>query len=78
MMKNNQRFIAGAICPECQQMDSLLLDTVKQDIECVECGYIQSEKQRDQEYQKKNTGSKNQSIAEKVDPTNMINIIKID
>ncbi|PCJ46391.1 MAG: hypothetical protein COA99_02930 [Moraxellaceae bacterium] len=37
-----RRFIAGAVCPECQQMDKIV--TYKKDgedvAECVSCGYL--------------------------------------
>lgn len=35
----NQRFIAGATCPECQSIDSIILDQQTQKIQCVECDY---------------------------------------
>jgi len=38
----SRRFIAGAVCPECQQMDKIV--TYKKDgediAECVSCGYL--------------------------------------
>ena len=37
-----RRFIAGAVCPECQQMDKIV--TFRKDgediAECVSCGYL--------------------------------------
>ena len=40
--KKSRRFIAGAVCPECQKMDKIV--TYKQDgediAECVSCGYV--------------------------------------
>lgn len=35
------RFIAGAVCPECQMMDRVLVETVQQveQRRCVNCGY---------------------------------------
>ena len=40
--KKNRRFIAGAVCPECQGMDKIV--TYIQDgedvAECVSCGYM--------------------------------------
>ncbi len=39
--KKKKRFIAGAVCPECKAMDTLMLffrDNVEQ-VECVKCGY---------------------------------------
>ena len=38
----SRRFIAGAVCPECQQMDKIV--TYKKEgndiAECVSCGYL--------------------------------------
>ncbi len=39
--KQKKRFIAGAVCPTCSEMDTLMLfwrDNVEQ-VECVRCGY---------------------------------------
>lgn len=39
--KRKKRFIAGAVCPQCKSMDTLMLflrDNVEQ-VECVTCGY---------------------------------------
>ena len=41
MVATNKRFVAGAKCPKCEAMDSIMLymeDGVEQ-LECVECGY---------------------------------------
>jgi len=46
-MKKNQRFIAGAQCPNCQSMDSLLLNQDDQSIQCVDCGYTQTPDERE-------------------------------
>lgn len=49
MFKANKRFIAGAVCPKCSEMDKLVMYTEgeEQFRECVSCGfkdkmYIQS------------------------------------
>ena len=34
-----QRFIAGAICPQCGEMDKLLVDMDAGSCKCVRCGY---------------------------------------
>ncbi|MDH5434156.1 MAG: YheV family putative metal-binding protein [Gammaproteobacteria bacterium] len=47
MVKNNRKFIAGAVCPECQSMDSLVLVDQGKSVECIECGYSQSDEERD-------------------------------
>lgn len=46
-MKSSQRFIAGASCPSCQSMDSLLLNQDDQSIQCVDCSYIETSEDRD-------------------------------
>ncbi|PHS20467.1 MAG: DNA-binding protein [Kangiella sp.] len=43
-----KRFIAGANCPSCDELDSLALYSHDQSIECVSCGYTQTSQQRDQ------------------------------
>ena len=45
--KLKKRFIAGAKCPQCSEMDTLMLfwrDNVEQ-VECVTCGYHKSRPQ---------------------------------
>ena len=39
-----KRFVAGAVCPSCQEMDKIivLLDSQPQTRECVVCGYSDS------------------------------------
>lgn len=42
-MKNRKRFIAGAVCPECQAPDTLAMwreDHVDV-VQCVQCGHMQ-------------------------------------
>lgn len=34
-----RRFIAGAVCPRCGAMDTILVDSVNDCRECVECGF---------------------------------------
>jgi len=38
-----KRFIAGAVCPKCQQMDKIVVYAIanKKFAECVRCGYKQ-------------------------------------
>ena len=43
-----KQFIAGAVCPECKEMDSLVLFTEEQQIECVSCDFKQTSEQRDE------------------------------
>ncbi|QJR80836.1 YheV family putative metal-binding protein [Alteromonas pelagimontana] len=44
-----RRFIAGAVCPKCQAVDTitLFMENNVEKLECVKCGY--SEAQTDQE-----------------------------
>jgi uncharacterized metal-binding protein (TIGR02443 family) len=41
MQNPTRRFIAGAVCPQCQRLDKLVLyiDSPEQRRECVGCGY---------------------------------------
>ncbi len=41
MVKIKKRFVAGAKCPKCQALDSIILfkEHDVETIECVECGY---------------------------------------
>ena len=48
-MNRKKQFIAGAICPECSEMDSLVLYADDQSIACVSCDYTKSSEQRDLE-----------------------------
>lgn len=34
-----RRFIAGAVCPRCAAMDTILVDSATDCRECVECGF---------------------------------------
>lgn len=42
MAKITKRFIAGAVCPQCGEMDALVMYKENNDDfrECVECGYL--------------------------------------
>lgn len=41
MFKSTKRFIAGAVCPQCQQMDRLVMyrEGERSFRECVSCGF---------------------------------------
>ncbi len=43
--RTKKRFIAGAACPSCQKLDSivLFLENGIETIECVDCGYKQAQ-----------------------------------
>ena len=46
------KFIAGAICPSCGDIDSIVLKNDDSEIKCVSCNY---QKMKDQEFDKKDT-----------------------
>ncbi|MEM0955751.1 MAG: YheV family putative zinc ribbon protein [Pseudomonadota bacterium] len=37
-----RRFIAGAVCPRCGEMDKIVVDSSNDQRECVSCGYTDS------------------------------------
>ena len=44
------KFIAGAICPTCGDIDSIMLKNDDSEIRCVSCNYL---KMKDREFDKK-------------------------
>lgn len=54
-----KRFIAGATCPHCKAMDSLMLymENNVEKVECVRCGYHKS--QTDAETEKRTRANEN-------------------
>jgi uncharacterized metal-binding protein (TIGR02443 family) len=46
--RRQKRFIAGANCPDCNDLDSLVLYSDDQSIACVSCDFTQTSQQRDQ------------------------------
>ena len=51
MFKATKRFIAGAVCPKCSEMDKLVMyrnESGKETRECVACGYIDVMKDEEQ------------------------------
>jgi len=74
-MKKNQRFIAGAVCPQCNEMDSLLLNNNDQSIECVDCGFQQSEDEREEQHKQKIEQTK--TLPNKVDVSSIIRITNL-
>ena len=42
-----RRFIAGAVCPRCGEMDKLVVDTDTDQRECVKCGFNEARPGRD-------------------------------
>jgi uncharacterized metal-binding protein (TIGR02443 family) len=71
-MKKNSRFIAGAICPSCEELDSLVLDADDHAITCVSCEYTQTAEQRDQP--KANNNQSNETMQEKPQIINIKNL----
>ena len=47
--RKRKRFIAGAKCPKCQKQDTLMLyfENNVEKMECVSCGYQQSQTKQD-------------------------------
>ena len=39
---NRRRFIAGAVCPRCAQMDKIVVDLETDQRECVACGFSEA------------------------------------
>ena len=37
--KQRPRFVAGAICPSCQEMDRMVIDGAADERRCVACGF---------------------------------------
>ncbi|TQV72148.1 DNA-binding protein [Aliikangiella marina] len=71
-MRKTQRFIAGASCPSCNELDSLLVDSVDQSIECVECGFTQTAEERDKSNQAESPKVK--TAPKKVEISNIIRV----
>ena len=46
------KFIAGAVCPSCGDIDSIMLKNDDSEIRCVSCNYL---KMKDQEFGGKDT-----------------------
>ncbi len=44
-MKPTRRFIAGAVCPSCKQMDKMVVDLDTDHRECVACGFSEARPQ---------------------------------
>ena len=57
--RKRKRFIAGAKCPKCQKMDTLMLyfENNVEKLECVVCDYHQSQASHDVQAATKSSGS---------------------
>ena len=56
--KRPRRFIAGAVCPKCSEMDRTVMytnDDGDEVRECISCGYSQTSKEQAQESSQANT-----------------------
>ena len=40
--KQRPRFVAGAICPSCQEMDRMVIDGAADERRCVACGFVEA------------------------------------
>lgn len=52
-----KRFIAGVSCPSCNELDSLILYSEDQSIECISCGFKQTSQQRDHDKNQQRSSS---------------------
>jgi len=72
-----KQFIASAICPQCSEIDSLVLYPDDQSIECVSCDYKQSSEQRDREKNAEKAVDKNGKTSKYKDAS-FIDITRLD
>ena len=40
--KQRPRFVAGAICPSCQEMDRMVIDGAADERRCIACGFVEA------------------------------------
>ncbi|MAB26120.1 MAG: hypothetical protein CL580_00420, partial [Alteromonadaceae bacterium] len=40
--KQRPRFVAGAVCPSCQEMDRMVIDGAADERRCVVCGFVEA------------------------------------
>ena len=40
--KQRPRFVAGAVCPSCQEMDRMVIDVAADERRCVACGFVEA------------------------------------
>ena len=86
MSHSKKRFIAGAVCPACSDLDSLVLYSDDQRIECVSCDYSQTSQQRDVEVNESvaksktalNVKQKNSNKQSKFKDASIISITNLD
>jgi uncharacterized metal-binding protein (TIGR02443 family) len=69
-MARKKQFIAGAVCPECSDTDSLVLYADDQSVACVSCDFTKTSEQRDSE-------APSEEIKPKDNNASLINIINL-
>ncbi len=77
-MTNTKRFIAGAICPSCNEADTMQIDNGNKNIECIDCGYIQTAQERDSKSYDSQQPAPQKNKFSSTKNTRAINIINID
>jgi uncharacterized metal-binding protein (TIGR02443 family) len=40
--KQRPRFVAGAVCPSCQEMDRMVIDGAADERRCIACGFVEA------------------------------------
>ena len=40
--KQRLRFVAGAVCPSCQEMDRMVIDGTTDERRCIACGFVEA------------------------------------
>ena len=40
--KQRPRFVAGAVCPNCQEMDRMVIDGSTDERRCITCGFVEA------------------------------------
>tara|TARA_Y100001949_G_C15951290_1_gene314862 strand:+ start:954 stop:1130 length:177 start_codon:yes stop_codon:yes gene_type:complete len=55
MTKGLIRFIAGAVCPNCKEMDKIAITPDDQKIYCISCNYKETKLKEAKNLSKKNT-----------------------
>lgn len=75
-MTRKKQFIAGAVCPECSDTDSLVLFSDDQSISCVSCDFTKTSEQRDSGLPEEQDKSDSPKRSEK-NNASLINIINL-
>ena len=80
MNSRKKQFIAGAVCPNCNELDSLVLFADDQSVACVSCDYHQTSEQRDTRPSSAKTKQNSKNITVKPDfkDASSISVINLD